>query len=79
MILSESFNPIQDGPFFWLLTVGVGASKNAPSLISVTHPTMMKLGTVIPYLKNIKKVYESSALFHQRPEKFAISRNCIAF
>ena len=24
-----------------------------------TYPTMMKLGTVIPYLKKIKKMYES--------------------
>ena len=29
------------------------------SLISVTHPTWMKLGTVIPYLKKIQKIYES--------------------
>ena len=24
-----------------------------------TYPTMMKLGTVIPYLKKIQKIYES--------------------
>ena len=27
--------------------------------ISHTYPTMMKLGTIIPYLKRIQKVYES--------------------
>ena len=25
----------------------------------ITHPTMMKLGTVIPYLKKMQKIYES--------------------
>ena len=25
-----------------------------------TYPAMMKLGTVIPYLKNIQAIYESS-------------------
>ena len=36
-------NPIQDGLFSGLLTDGRGA-KRTPSLKSVTHPTMMKLG-----------------------------------
>ena len=31
----------------------------APSLKSVTHPTMIKLGTVVPYLKKIQKLRES--------------------
>ena len=33
----------------------------SPSLpkICQTYPTMMKLGTVIPYLKKIRKIYES--------------------
>ena len=30
-----------------------------PSLKSVTYPTMMKRGTVIPYPKKIQKIYES--------------------
>ena len=30
--------------------------------ISHTHPTMMKLGTVIPYLKMIQKVNKSRAI-----------------
>ena len=29
--------------------------KDAPSSKPVTHPTMKKLGTVIPYLKKIQK------------------------
>ena len=37
---------------------GVGA-KSPPSLKSAIHPTMMKLGTVILYLKKILKIYES--------------------
>ena len=39
---------------------GLGVSKWPPSLkICHTFPTMMKLGTVIPYLKKIQKIYES--------------------
>ena len=32
-----------------------------PSLLKIcrTYPTMMKLGTVIPYLKKIQKLYET--------------------
>ena len=34
--------------------------KSPPSLKSVAHPAMMKLGTlIIPYLKKIQKLYES--------------------
>ena len=36
-----------------------GGQKGLPSLKSVTHPTMIKLGTNLPYLKKIKKMYES--------------------
>ena len=36
-----------------------GVAKSPPSLKSATHPTMMKLGTVIPYPKKIQKMYES--------------------
>ena len=36
-----------------------GLQKGTPSLKSVTHPTMKKFGAVIPYLKNIQKLYES--------------------
>ena len=36
-----------------LLTDGRGLPK-----ICHTYPTMMKLGTVIPYLKKIQKIYQ---------------------
>ena len=40
---------------------GGGGGKNPPSLpkISCTYLTIMKLGAVIPYLKNIQKIYGS--------------------
>ena len=43
---------------FFGLQTDVGGKK-VLLLKSVTYPTMMKLGTVIPYLKKIKKIYES--------------------
>ena len=40
---------------------GGGGAKSSPlPKICHTYPTMMKLGTVIPYLKKIQKIYESS-------------------
>ena len=41
---------------------GWGAAKRLPPLPKIPHtyPTMMKFGTVIPYLKKIQKIYESS-------------------
>ena len=37
-----------------------GGGKKAPlPKICHTYPTMMKLGTVIPYPKKIQKIYES--------------------
>ena len=37
-----------------------GGAKRPPFLkICHTYPTMMKLGTVTPYLKKIQKIYES--------------------
>ena len=39
---------------------GGGQKKPLPSSkICRIYPTMMKLGTVIPYLKKIQKIYES--------------------
>ena len=51
------FNSIQDGPIQGCSKMVV--PKNLPSLKSVTYPAMMKLGTVIAYLKNIQKLYKS--------------------
>ena len=36
-----------------------GAAHGWGGVKSYTHPTMMKLGTVIPYLKKIQKICES--------------------
>ena len=39
---------------------GGGVGKKAPlPKICRTYPTMIKLGTVIPYLKKFQKLYES--------------------
>ena len=39
---------------------GWGKAKKAPlPKFCHTYPTMMKLGTVIPYPKKIQKIYES--------------------
>ena len=39
---------------------GWGGAKRSPLLkLCHTYRTMMKLGTVIPYLKKIQKIYES--------------------
>ena len=37
---------------------GWGAARLPFRKICHTYPTMMKLGTVIPYLKKIQKIYE---------------------
>ena len=52
-------NPILDG-HFWSCSRIWGGGKKAPlPKICHTYPIMMKLGTVIPYLKKIKKIHES--------------------
>ena len=38
---------------------GERAKKLPLPKICYTYPTMLKLGTVIPYPKNIRKIYES--------------------
>ena len=42
-----------------LLMDGGGGKRSLLPKIYLTYPTMMKLGTVIPYLKEIQKIYES--------------------
>ena len=59
--------------------------SNVNPKICHTYPTMVKLGTVIPYPKKIQKIYESrntpprvlqtSAFFHQKSANFAILGN----
>ena len=53
--------PYSGWAFSGLLTDGgVGGAKRSPlPKICQRYPTVMKLGTVIPYLKKIKKIYES--------------------
>ena len=51
------FNPIHAGPFW--ISSRMGRGKKVPSLKSVTRPIKVKLGTVIPYLKKIQKIFES--------------------
>ena len=51
--------PIQDGHFRGCSRMG-GVAKRPPlPNICDTYATMMKRATVIPYLKNIQKIYES--------------------
>ena len=53
MLRIEKFNPIQDVYFQGCSRMGDNSLK------SVTHPTMMKLGVVITYLKKRQIVPES--------------------
>ena len=50
------FNPILDG-LFWGCS-RKGGQKGPLPKICHTYSTMMKLGPVIPYLKEIQKIYE---------------------
>ena len=53
-------NPIQDGLFRGCSWVGRGGAKRlALPKICHTYPTMMKLGTVIPYPKKIQTIYQT--------------------
>ena len=64
---------------------GWGGAKRPPSLKSVTHPAMMKLGTVIPYLNKIQKNMNhvmhplssllTSTFIRWKSANFVISRN----
>ena len=51
-------NPIQDGPFRGCSRIW-GPKRLYLPKICYTYPSMMKLDTLIPYLKKIKKLYES--------------------
>ena len=83
--LSSTFMPvklIQNGLFRGCSQMGMAAKR--PPYLNVTHPIMVKLGTVIPYLKKIQKMYESCHTllvfswhqhFFTRNQQIAISRN----
>ena len=53
------FSPIQDGSFWGCSRMGGGTKGSPVPKIFYTYPTMMKLGTVIPYIKKTQKIYES--------------------
>ena len=54
-----SFNPIQDGLFWSCLRIwGRGFLAPVPKICH-TYPTMMKFGTVVPYLRKIQRIYKS--------------------
>ena len=57
----QKFNPIQDGLFRGCSRMGGPFWPPPPpnSKICRTYPTMMELGTVIPYLRKIQKMYKS--------------------
>ena len=54
-----AFNTIQDGRFWGCSWMGGRGGKGPLPKICHTYPTMMKLGTVIPYLKKIQNICES--------------------
>ena len=55
----KGINLIQDGLFWGCSRMGGGGFMTPLPKIYHTYPTMMKLGTVIPYLRKIKKTYKS--------------------
>ena len=58
-IEEEIVNPIQNGPFWGCLRMGCQKAPTRLPKICHTYSTMMKLGTVVPYLNKIEKIYES--------------------
>ena len=54
----RDFNPIQDGLFWGCSWIGGGAFWPPLPKISHTYSTTIKLGTVIPYLRKIHKMYK---------------------
>ena len=59
---SATINPIQDGLFRGCSRMG-GAFLAPLPKIRYTYPAIMKLDTVIPYLRKIQKVYKSRYTF----------------
>ena len=60
--INSFFNPFQDGYFRDCSRMGGPFWSPLPK-IRHTYPTMMKLGTVIPYLRKIQKMYKSRDTF----------------
>ena len=59
LILLKTLTLFRMGIFEAVHGSGDGCKKAPLSKICHTYPTMIKLGTVIPYLKKIQKMYES--------------------
>ena len=55
---NENLNPIQDGLFRGCSRMGGQKGPLLPKICN-TYPTMMKLGTLMPYPKKIQKKFES--------------------
>ena len=79
------FNLIQNGLFRGCSQIGE-TKKTPPSLpkICCTYHTIMKLGTLIHYLKRIQKIYKSSdtsvefpdiSIFYRKSATFVVSKN----
>ena len=58
----KTIYPIQDGLFRGCSRMGEAFLPPLPK-IRHTYPTVMKLGTVITYLRNIQKMYKSRDTF----------------
>ena len=54
----QHINPIQDGHFLCCSRMGRVKKPHLPKICH-TYLTMIKFGTVIPYLKKIEAIYES--------------------
>ena len=83
----KSFQTYSDGPTWGWSRIGEGQKAPTFPKICNTYPAMLKLGTVIPFLKKIQKIYESSntalefcciSIFHRKSGSFAIQRNADA-
>ena len=59
----SGLNPIQHGLFWGCSRIGGPTSPSPHPKICHTYPTMVKLGTDIPYLEMIQKIYESRVRF----------------
>ena len=82
-----SLNPIHYGLFQGCSRMGRGGGGKKRPLPKICHtyPTMMKIDTIIPYLKKIQNIYEScdtlpefcwhQHFFTEKPVNFAILRN----
>ena len=57
-VCKKNLNPIQNGHFGGCSRMG-GDQKAPNPKICQTYPTMMELGTVMPYVKKIQKIYQS--------------------